>query len=667
MATVGQLVINLEARTDKLQRELNKAKSMLKRTGRNMEEVGNDAARTERKVSKAFARMSVGAGGLSTRIVATSRAMKGLAIAGAAALGGSFVSRTIATTDALGKMAGRLGVNVEALQKLTFAASQSGVSQKALERAMQRTIRKAQEAADGNKQMAANFAALGVSIKQLQTLAPEDIFIKVVANAGKVENGFARLIKITASEGAALKNMANIGEEGINLLMQKASDLGLVFSEEMVKNAEAANDQLDIMQRVISAQVTTAILRLAPAITRVGNSFARIVTSLVSATKGFNTLTSNEQAIVNTLNAIGSSASFVGKTIGFVVTGLRTMARDAALGGLRRQIALLDTQISTSEKRLASMAMSQGVGRTINTQDQRAERLRLQNFTAQRKALRLESTALHQGRELPGTDTPVVPVPTGDPPPAPPPTPSPLGSPSAQGQKADSAFAKQTIDRFRKGLAAQERANETRLQKERQTMEAFRAIRDRNTKEVETTAATITEKLLTPMQAFQASAQDTFTNVQNAAIGMALDMEDAMVQFVMTGKLEFQSLVNSILADLTRLAVRQAFTGALDGGLGGGIGMLFGGGGATADPSLFAGANLGDFARGGIVPGPVGRPRLATVHGGEAVLTPGQRRSSGGITVNVFTPDAESFRRSTSQIARDTAQAMERVRLRDNG
>lgn len=42
------------------------------------------------------------------------------------------------------------------------------------------------------------------------------------------------------------------------------------------------------------------------------------------------------------------------------------------------------------------------------------------------------------------------------------------------------------------------------------------------------------------------------------------------------------------------------------------------------------------FAKGGVVPGPVGAPRLAVVHGGEEVLTPEQRGGSGGMSGDVY-------------------------------
>lgn len=76
-------------------------------------------------------------------------------------------------------------------------------------------------------------------------------------------------------------------------------------------------------------------------------------------------------------------------------------------------------------------------------------------------------------------------------------------------------------------------------------------------------------------------------------------MEDALTSFVSTGKLEFGDLVNSIVADLARLAIRSQITGPLFGALGGALGLPVGvahsGGVAgslarqrTVDPRVFA-------------------------------------------------------------------------------
>lgn len=53
---------------------------------------------------------------------------------------------------------------------------------------------------------------------------------------------------------------------------------------------------------------------------------------------------------------------------------------------------------------------------------------------------------------------------------------------------------------------------------------------------------------------------------------------DALADFVMTGKLDFADLANSIISDLARIAARQAI-GGIVGGLASGLGKLFGSGG----------------------------------------------------------------------------------------
>lgn len=69
-------------------------------------------------------------------------------------------------------------------------------------------------------------------------------------------------------------------------------------------------------------------------------------------------------------------------------------------------------------------------------------------------------------------------------------------------------------------------------------------------------------------------------------------------------------------------------------GLAQGLGNLGGAifnGGEAAGP----GAGIPGFAQGGVVPGPIGAPMLATVHGGEAIIPVGGR-SAGTSSVNVF-------------------------------
>src|SRR5919106_470835 len=69
-----------------------------------------------------------------------------LAVAGGGL--GALIDRSISAADAIGKTADKIGVGVEALQELRFAAKASGVEQQTLDMALQRFTRRAAEAAD---------------------------------------------------------------------------------------------------------------------------------------------------------------------------------------------------------------------------------------------------------------------------------------------------------------------------------------------------------------------------------------------------------------------------------------------------------------------------------------------------------------------------------------
>ena len=91
--------------------------------------------------------------------------------------------------------------------------------------------------------------------------------------------------------------------------------------------------------------------------------------------------------------------------------------------------------------------------------------------------------------------------------------------------------------------------------------------------------------------------QEEFTNFSNlsetAVTSAFLGMEDALVQFSRTGRLEFSDLVDSIVADLARISIREHITGPLAGRLGGLLGSPPAPGGdaisqAAAPPAMTA-------------------------------------------------------------------------------
>ncbi|WP_238554161.1 phage tail tape measure protein [Comamonas thiooxydans] len=133
----------------------------------------------------------------------------------------------------------------------------------------------------------------------------------------------------------------------------------------------------------------------------------------------------------------------------------------------------------------------------------------------------------------------------------------------------------------------------------------------------------------------------------NAFVSAFQGMEDALVTFVTTGKLSFSDLANSIVADITRIIIKQQISNALgvagSGGSGGGlmgligagIGMLGGSSTVAATASALPGDSLDNFlalkglATGGYT-GDGGKYEPAgIVHRGEYVINAASTRALG--------------------------------------
>jgi lambda family phage tail tape measure protein len=182
---------------------------------------------------------------------------------------------------------------------------------------------------------------------------------------------------------------------------------------------------------------------------------------------------------------------------------------------------------------------------------------------------------------------------------------------------------------------------------------------------------------------YVAESNDAATATERAFANAFSGAEDALVGFIRSGKLEFQGLADSILADLARMTVRHTITAPLAGGLqsgftGGGLFGLFHEGGIAgerppatryADAAVFVHApryHGGGFAGSGLLPDEV--PIIA--RRGELVVPPervmreaktAREQRPVTVVVNVTAADANSFRASQGQIAADMARAIDRA------
>ncbi|MFZ2872246.1 hypothetical protein [Zavarzinia sp.] len=170
----------------------------------------------------------------------------------------------------------RLGVGVEALQELNFAALDVGLSASDLEGAFDKLAIKA---ADGDSR----FKQLGVSLRNADgsLRSIEDIFGDVVRKAGALTSEQERLAVATdlfgKSAGPKMVLMLNQGGDGIDALRQKARDLGIVMDESLVRQGDEAAKKLEVLAAVMDNQFTQALIELAPIITSVLGGLVELV------------------------------------------------------------------------------------------------------------------------------------------------------------------------------------------------------------------------------------------------------------------------------------------------------------------------------------------------------------------------------------------------------
>lgn len=100
--------------------------------------------------------------------------------------------------------------------------------------------------------------------------------------------------------------------------------------------------------------------------------------------------------------------------------------------------------------------------------------------------------------------------------------------------------------------------------------------------------------------------EDFATLAENSVVNAFQSMEDALVKFVQTGKLDFKSLADSIIADLIRIQIRAQITGPLSKMLSNFFSPSAGSSISAITPGASAAGAGTPFATGGMVSGPGG-------------------------------------------------------------
>ena len=286
------------------------------RAGRAFVELFADDSKLVRGLKAAQAKLK--AFGASVRAMGTK--MMGIGTAIAAPMAGA--AKVFSDMgDQVAKMSARTGIGVETLSELAYAAETSGSSAATLESSIRKMQKTLVDAIGGSASATAALRKLGLTAADLDGLSPEQQFKLIADQLSKIEDPAARAaaaMNIFGRSGAELLPMMSAGAAGIEQLQQQARDLGLTMSTEDAKAAEAFNNALGNLWKVLKMAAFTIGSALAPVLQETAEWITRLVVSASEWIK------ENKGLIVSVfkiaVGVVAAGAAIVG--LGYAISGL---------------------------------------------------------------------------------------------------------------------------------------------------------------------------------------------------------------------------------------------------------------------------------------------------------------------------------------------------------
>lgn len=327
LSEVGSSIKEVERR----QKELDRQRNVLRRQGQSVEHLDkeyeklertlidlrraqerwNRAAAASRRVGSTFNNMASDIGRNARRIAV------GAAMAGGAVFG--LASSTAALGDDVAKTADKLGIGIEELQELRYAAERSGVATSAFDTGLEKMTKNIGLALEGSGAQKDALDALGLSAANLATMSPEQALALIADRLQGVETQAERAAianDLFGRSGIGMLNMLRGGSAGLVKLREDARRTGYVLSEQAARDAEVFQDTLLDTQLVMKGLKNTVGAELMPVVTR---AMRRVGGALVENREGVQRWASSfAEGVERALPLIGEVVTGIGKIGGIL-------------------------------------------------------------------------------------------------------------------------------------------------------------------------------------------------------------------------------------------------------------------------------------------------------------------------------------------------------------
>jgi hypothetical protein len=255
--------------------------------------------------------------------------------------------------DRSAKVADRLGVTIEALSRLRYAADQNGASALALDDALGKMNQQLGEAAGGSKTAAQAFEDLHLRVADLIKLTPERAFTAIAEKIAAIENPAQRASAAVAIFGRGGQDMIGVlklGTKGLADFGAESDRVGATIGGKFVGLMQSARDSMDRARAAMQNLSRIAASVAAPAI----QFAAETVTELLIK---FQQLNPRTAIAATSFIAVGYTVGATGIVVVSKLVDAFVKLSAALKATARGQVVL---QALTGAKGIAALAVSLG-------------------------------------------------------------------------------------------------------------------------------------------------------------------------------------------------------------------------------------------------------------------------------------------------------------------
>lgn len=284
----------------------------------------------------------------------------GLSIAGiGSVIASAFTYTTKVFADAgseMYDMAQRTGASVEALSGLKYIADQAGTSIESLETGIRQMQKSITAAAGGSSEANEALKNLGLTVADLDGLSPDEQFKLISDRLMQIPDATVRAamaMKIFGKSGTDLLPMMEGGAAGMDAMIKRAEELGLIMSTEDAAAADRFGDAMSDLWKVIKMGVFNTGAALAEWSQQYLERVIEIAASVGRWIK-------QNRGLAVTILKVASGIAAAGAVI--TAMGIGIAAVGFAMGGLSAAIGAIGATIGFLISPLGLVIVALGVG-----------------------------------------------------------------------------------------------------------------------------------------------------------------------------------------------------------------------------------------------------------------------------------------------------------------